>query len=361
MSHEVTEPSPHSTTPTNERIDFCSPTTRALETTHRSSPPGFSVARKLSNGEREPSESECDSQCPDGGDPNLAVKNHVAPNLSDLREDADRDRDQTYGGLLNDSFHEQREACNWTTGALTVTFAKSLSDDSPRDIDITPTIGYGKNVPKTCNDSNCYWLLSRLNRNDEEFREKHLYPLVTGACLAAGFRVYCKYVKRQSRFEVRCCRGVYYHKGNNKWHNEQVRDDAEVDNTTTCKFKFSVYWDGIHERWMIPHKQRGCINHCGHPKIKPEHFDAYQEFMPIFQQMCNSASAPGELGEKRHAIMKKGLKKLRREIFSASVNVDKDSACVDCTSYPVISSKKVVKRGEMVTSPDKRDKKRSCK
>ena len=48
-------------------------------------------------------------------------------------------------------------------------------------------------------------------------------------------------------------------------------DDIELDNTTTCKFKFSVYWDIIHEQWMLPHYQRGCIKYCGHPKIKPEH------------------------------------------------------------------------------------------
>ena len=45
------------------------------------------------------------------------------------------------------------------------------------------------------------------------------------------------------------------------------------------------------------------------------------------------------IGEKCHEIMNKGLQRLRREIFSASVNFDKDSTCVDCASYPLISSK----------------------
>ena len=48
-------------------------------------------------------------------------------------------------------------------------------------------------------------------------------------------------------------------------------EDTELDNTTACKFKFSFYWVNVHKRWMIPHYQRGCIKHCGHPKIKPEH------------------------------------------------------------------------------------------
>ena len=63
--------------------------------------------------------------------------------------------------------------------------------------------------------------------------------------------------------------------------------------------------------------------------------------MPIYQQLCKSASAPGALGETCHEIVKQGLKKLRKEVFSASVNVDQELACVDCISYSVISTKKL--------------------
>ena len=62
-----------------------------------------------------------------------------------------------------------------------------------------------------------------------------------------------------------------------------------------------------------------------------------------------------------YEIMKEEMKKMRRKVFGASVNVDKDSACVDCTSYPVISSKKVARRGAMAPSPDKRGGKQRCK
>ena len=79
--------------------------------------------------------------------------------------------------------------------------------------------------------------------------------------------------------------------------------------------------------------------------------------MPMFQQMCKSASAPGELGKECHEIMSRELERLRQEIFSASVNFDKDSACVDCASHPLISSKKAASRQTMATSPDKRGKK----
>ena len=64
---------------------------------------------------------------------------------------------------------------------------------------------------------------------------------------------------------------------------------------------------------------------------------------------------------KCHEIMSRGLEKSRQEIFSASVNFDNDLACVDCTSYAVISAKKAASRGKLVTSPEKRDKKRSRK
>ena len=347
--------SPGPAATTNECTDLCSPPARDPETDHLSLPPDSSGASESSDEEWKPSGSECDSQCQDTCTSNRADDSVVTPRLpdpgdcSDLQdnavlscdqrpedngasrqEDGDPDVDQTYAGLLTNLFCEQRDACNWTTGSLTVTFCTSLSDDSPRDIDIAPTIGHGKNVPKTCNDSNCHWLQSHLNRNDKEFREKHVYPIFIKACHAAGFRVFCKYVKRHSRFQVMCCRGVYHREGDNKKHTEELRQkyvpsasttkckkppnnakktqrpihpsnfaqsmsegdddfmeidlpcaddqgpsdavsDTELDNTVTCKFKFSVYWDDRPERWMIPHYQRGCISHSGHPKIKPEH------------------------------------------------------------------------------------------
>ena len=44
-------------------------------------------------------------------------------------------------------------------------------------------------------------------------------------------------------------------------------------------------------------------------KSSKQQRDVYQNFMPMFQQICKSASAPGEQGEKCHEIMNKGLKR----------------------------------------------------
>ena len=215
---------------------MCSPPGGAPETDHLSFPPDSSGASEASDEDWEPGGSECESQCHGTKVLNREDENDAARDLSSNLEDSDLYPDQTYGALLTDLFFQQRDTCNWPTGSLIVTFSASLFDDSPRDIDITPTIGHGKNVPKICNDSNCYWLQFHLNRNDEEFREKNVYSLFIRACIAAGFQVYCKYVKRQSRFEVLCCRGVYHHEDNNKKYNEKLRQKY-VPRASTTKRK----------------------------------------------------------------------------------------------------------------------------
>ena len=40
-------------------------------------------------------------------------------------------------------------------------------------------------------------------------------------------------------------------------------------------------------------------------KISKQQRDAYQDFMPMFQQLCKLTSAPGELGEKCYEICNK--------------------------------------------------------
>ena len=169
MPKKITEPSPDSTTTNNETIDLCSPPGGVPETDHLSLPPDSSGASGASSEDWEPGGSECESQCHGTKVYNREDENDAARDLSSHLEDSDLDIDQTHGTLLTDLTCQQRDAYNWITGSPIVTFSTSLSDDSPRDIDITPTIGHGNNVPKTFNNSNCCWLQSHLNRNDEEF------------------------------------------------------------------------------------------------------------------------------------------------------------------------------------------------
>ena len=238
--------------------------------------------------------------------------------------------DMSYNDYMEELFRLQRESCSWPTGPINLTFSRSLADDSPRVIDITPTIGKGKNVPKSPGDSNCYWLMSHLNQNNAVFRAKRLHPMFILACAEAGFRAWCKYDHRKKSFHVMCCRSQFHREDVNRKTTEKLSqryvpststikrkqstsnaaktqrpihpnnvaamepadddswqeidvpsddavassttdDDAERDNKETCPFKFLVYWDDVHERWFLPHKQRGCIDHCGHLKINPKH------------------------------------------------------------------------------------------
>ena len=57
---------------------------------------------------------------------------------------------------------------SWVSGTIPVTVATSLSDDAPHLINLNETIGHGKYAPKPLkrNNSNCYWLPSKFNKND---------------------------------------------------------------------------------------------------------------------------------------------------------------------------------------------------
>ena len=38
-------------------------------------------------------------------------------------------------------------------------------------------------------------------------------------------------------------------------------------NNNSCRFKFSIYWDCIQQRWFPPLEQSGCTHHYGHVRL----------------------------------------------------------------------------------------------
>ena len=165
-----------------------------------------------------------------------------------------------------------------------MTIAKSLSDDTPHTIDITPTIGHAKRVPpdRFRDDSNCYWLLPHMNINDEAFRKNKLYPIILRACQHAGFHARCNYSQKDGgKIIVTCLRSRYKDKSKKDPSNKPSKsrggsrslcpnkEDEDEDNQKSCNFKFSVYWDERIKRWFVPHLQSGNIHHCGHFHLDP--------------------------------------------------------------------------------------------
>eukprot|EP00571_Detonula_confervacea_P012583 CAMPEP_0172311470 /NCGR_PEP_ID=MMETSP1058-20130122/14750_1 /TAXON_ID=83371 /ORGANISM="Detonula confervacea, Strain CCMP 353" /LENGTH=412 /DNA_ID=CAMNT_0013024643 /DNA_START=74 /DNA_END=1312 /DNA_ORIENTATION=+ len=226
----------------------------------------------------------------------------------------------------------QEEANEWDSGPIGVVLATSLTNDEPRYLNLTETIGHGKRVPsqKKRSDANCYFLQQEYNRNDEEFRRKEIYPFFVIACREAGFRVTGNYEKSGGVIYFECLRAKFgrsVKNGDDQPNNKKQPVKGDNDNGTLCKFRFSVYWDEDKERWFLPHLQSGCIRHCGHLHINPSddnHDDdnnmlindqdnAEEINYRMYEDVCNLASAKGEAGRK---ILCHGLNSIRAKLMS---------------------------------------------
>ena len=232
----------------------------------------------------------------------------------------------SYSSVLNDFFSLHNTAKDWTTQSITISVATSLDDDTPKDINLADTIGRNKNVPKISNrsDNNCYWLSKSFSQNDDSYRQKVLHPIVVRACHASGFIVHGEYEQQYNCIQFECRDSKYHDEEKRKaWRDSQPRnvknssippiprkrkparpiavkkedaddaddadddddaaadddaasaaadaaDDVNDDKVGTCPFRFRLYWDKEKRRWFFPHKQRGCVEHCGHLQVAPQ-------------------------------------------------------------------------------------------
>ena len=197
----------------------------------------------------------------------------------------------TYSYAAANLSKAREEACNWTSGSIPLTVATSVCDDTDHDINLSDTIGHNCRAPVVGkrNDSNCYFLQSSFNENTELFRVNELYPLFILACRDAGFKVRGNYSSRLNSVSFSCWRSRFYNQDKsmeyylnrdrnvkNPLNEPKTRKrktplptKGDLGNDIACKFKFFVYWDNNHKRWFLPHKQSGCINHCGHMHTTP--------------------------------------------------------------------------------------------
>ena len=81
---------------------------------------------------------------------------------------------------------------------------------------------------------------------------------------------------------------------------------------------------------------------------------AYNDFMPMYTQMCTMADGPGDRAKECRNIMLKHLKQARKEMFSLDAEQEDMHGMA---SHPKISNKKVARRRKKATSPNKRKKK----
>ena len=83
----------------------------------------------------------------------------------------------TFADALRQLQSLQNESKTWTPGPLQLVVATSLSDDTPKVIDFSKTVGHNKSRPKEGkrDDSTCYFLPQQYNKNDASFREDNIH------------------------------------------------------------------------------------------------------------------------------------------------------------------------------------------
>jgi len=182
----------------------------------------------------------------------------------------------------------------------------SLADGILVTINLSDTIGHGKQVPKSekRDDSNCFWLDPEWAENTEALRAKEIIPFFVGAASEAGFRIAGCWTHKYNAIVFQCIRAKRNDQHKNKavslrrrqmmklkkpsvppiernrktqrplklneeelLNHLEFEEEATAADIETCKHKFHVYWDDDRSRWFIPQKQAGCRRHKGHPHI----------------------------------------------------------------------------------------------
>ena len=112
----------------------------------------------------------------------------------------------------------QRDSNTWVTGPMSLVVATSLTDDTPKTIDFSATVGHGKKAPKKGkrDDTNCFFLPKKYNKNDTSFREDNIHGIFVRMCHAAGFTVHAEWNKEIQGIKFSCIKGRYHNEEQNK-------------------------------------------------------------------------------------------------------------------------------------------------
>jgi hypothetical protein len=214
--------------------------------------------------------------------------------------------------LLQSTF--AAESNQWTTKELFIDVATSLQDDTPVSINILDTLVQDRvqrkltSTGSVVSTNSVYWLHSKFNQNNEQYRGNVLSCMFVLAGQVAGFNLVSKgWEPKGNLVRMVCQRWRKCHTNNNRlparrgtirlppqqppspsqrtanfkkgWRKKEmvarrVKTNKPVDSSLTdvvlCPFRFCVCWDPERCRWYLPKKQTGVSHHCGHPKRLPE-------------------------------------------------------------------------------------------
>ena len=119
-----------------------------------------------------------------------------------------------YAHSLEELANSNDNDIEWTPGPVMITVATSLDDDTPMQIDLMKTLGFGnsrvRNRPYWPDEA--YWLPAKYSHNDEQFRKEEIMPLFALPCQKAGFRVSSKGWDKRGYITVVCPRSRFHRK-----------------------------------------------------------------------------------------------------------------------------------------------------
>ena len=101
----------------------------------------------------------------------------------------------------------------WTDHELNIETVVSLTDDSPKILNLISTFGSNSRTSKKMKlfDLDRYWLPKKFNKNDFEFRSNQICKHFSVPALNAGFALRIRgWKKERNHLQFKCIRGSYY-------------------------------------------------------------------------------------------------------------------------------------------------------
>ena len=206
----------------------------------------------------------------------------------------------TFSTTLSSIDALDKELQSWTPATLKVTVATSLTDDTPKVIDLVDCVGKVARSSKGTL-SNPHWLPMRFCSSDESFRQNVLSPYFMNACRAAGFPAVILQTRMKQNTVIFGCQKGRYLKSEAKSGSVASQDDDDTDSVApseatsvaseprsaskrkwraqrpqrymgveTCKCRFNVCFDPQNKRWFIPRLGPGTLSHNDHVQKDPK-------------------------------------------------------------------------------------------
>ncbi|CAB9497873.1 expressed unknown protein [Seminavis robusta] len=155
----------------------------------------------------------------------------------------------------------------WTPASIIVNVATSLTDDTPKEINIMDTLGFDN---YRMEKSTVYWLPSMYESCDSAHIKEVLMPYFVLPCKTAGFRIKNKgFDKRRNHITICCPRSRFYKQRSEKESNKTTQTQLPVEGEgVKCPFSFNVLYSQEHRRWYLPKFQTGNKLHRGHVQLE---------------------------------------------------------------------------------------------